>query len=113
MKYLILLLFTASIYAAEPIKEGDLAPFNGVIFTTEEGRELVENDKKLIKLEQLQVKYEEKIGLQDQRIDLLKNHISDMEQLSPWSRHTWFFIGFVAGGITFYYSSKAIKNASK
>lgn len=112
MKLLLVILISLQslLFAVEPIKKGDPSPHDGVVFTNQEANDLVKTDQKVIKLEQLQIKYEEKIGLQDQRIDLLRTHIKDNQELSPMGKLGWFFVGFVGGSLMFYMSAKATKD---
>lgn len=105
-----LLIVNLSAFSAEAIKEGSPAPYDGVIFNSKESRELVAKDKKLIKLEQLNPLYEEKIEIQDKRITLLKDHVENTQNLSTFSKTVWFALGFLSGSVMFYYAGKAMNN---
>jgi hypothetical protein len=97
-------------YSAEALKQGDLAPYDGVIFNQKEANELVVTDKKVLTLEKLAVKYEEKIELQDQRIELLRSSLEEQTRYGSLGKTGWFVAGFITSGLVFYLSSEIVKN---
>lgn len=83
MKLLIILLFSISTTFAQnvqTIKKGESAPADGFFVTKEQMQKFVDTDKenkllkkKVIKLEQLQI-------VQDQRIELYKNRVTELDK---------------------------------
>jgi len=90
-----------------------VVPYNGVIFTSKEGRELAKNDKTRLKLKDLAVKQEQRIEIQDMRIVQLRGYVEDQDNLSPMGKLGWGIVGFIGGGIVFYYAGKVVNNVSK
>ena len=107
---LISLLLMSSLNAAEVVKKGDIVKNDGVLFSKAEEKELRKRDQQRIKLEDLNVLKDQKIDIQNKRIDNLKEHVTDLESLNRWGKYTWYLIGFVSATASLYIGSKISKN---
>lgn len=94
--------------AAKVLNPGDAAPYKGVLFTMEEEAQLRANDEKLLLLQELGVKYEQKAEIQQERIDLLRQEVISKQNASKYN-DLWFIGGIILGGTMMYYSAQAIK----
>lgn len=113
MKKLILiltLLIAFNSFGAKVVKEGQVVPYDGVLFDMEEEKELRQTREDKIKLEQLSVLYKQKIDIQKERIDNFQDYIKKTKPLTGWEKAIYFGLGVLVTGGTLYISSQLIKN---
>lgn len=114
MKKIIILLtsilLTCSAYSVEHVKPGDTVVKEGFIFTTDEEKELRANDQRRKLLEALSVKYEDKMELQEYRLDLYKEYTKDTRPMTKWQKVGYFAIGVLTTSAALYMASKINKN---
>jgi hypothetical protein len=113
MKILILaitILLSSNIaFSAQVLDEGEKAPHKGVLFTMEEEKELRKTKEKVVKLEDLTVRQEDLIKIQDQRIDNYKRYAEENRPLTGWEKIMWFSLGVIATSASMYGAAKLIQ----
>ena len=114
MKHLLiltLLFISVNLYSAEVVVKGEPAPFNGIIFTDSEEKQLRIKNEKLKSLEQLAVVYGQKDALNQERIKNYQDHIKSTQKLNTYGAVGYFLLGFCLASGSLYISSKVIKSA--
>jgi hypothetical protein len=103
---LLFLLIPQMSLAVTFLDKGSPAPYKGYLFSEDEELQLRANDEKLLKLEQLQIKYDALNEIQTERIDNLRKGLESEIKKNEYNQY-WVYAGFFLGGLTMYYAVKA------
>lgn len=106
-------LLSFQVLAAQNIRKGEVAPYDGMIFTEQEADQITKDHQQFLQLKDLQILYKEKIEIQNQRINNLKEYVEDDKNLTFWGKALYFGLGVLATGAAFYGTSLVLKNVEK
>jgi hypothetical protein len=103
---LLILFIPVNVKAVTYIEQGTPAPYQGFLFSKDEELKLRTNNEKLIKLEQLQYKYDALNEVQSQRIEELRKGLETETKKSSYNQY-YLYGGMLIGMLTMYYAVKA------
>lgn len=108
MKYILIALLSINAATAEMVvlKKGEAAPYDGILSDVAQMKEFrqINEDKKNLELQNLKLKdlavvNEERIGLYRQQADLLNKELSKSEVRSFWKSVGYFTLGVLVTGL--------------
>jgi len=115
MRYLAILglLFSFTTYGVTPISKGQVSPVDGYVFSSDEEKGLRKINEENITLKDLQVNYEKKGAIQDERIKSYQQYVDQQKQIGPWEK-----VGYVSAGVggtvlLLFLAASVVKSAGK